>query len=319
MDTEAAATSIVVPVYNEEACLPQFLDALERVLPWLPGGTEIILVDDGSSDGSPELLDAFRSRVASVTCVRLTRNFGQHAAIRAGLEYAGGDVIVTLDADGQNPPSEIPKLVALACQGHDVVAGWRRRRRDALSRKAASWAMNRIVGAATGHRLHDYGCMLRAYSRRVVDALLQCPERCTYLPVLANCFARSVTEVEVEHAPRRGGESKYSWAALWRLNWDLLMSLPHVSCRWAQGTGAVLAFAGLLIAAAVVVRRLLGGPAELDLLGLAGGLLLIVGLQVSIFGFLAGMLSRVHDEARGRPAFIIEQVVTREPEAPASG
>jgi len=317
MDREAPATSIVVPVYNEEACLPEFLEALERMLPWLPGRTEIVLVDDGSSDGSVELLLGFRSQTADVTVVQLTRNFGQHAAIRAGLQYASGDVVVTLDADLQNPPSEVPKLVALACQGHDVVAGWRKRRRDVLPRRLASWAMNRVVRSATGHRLHDYGCMLRAYSRPVVDALLQCPERRTYLPVLANCFARSVAEVEVEHAARRGGESKYSWRGLLGLNRDLLMSLPGVPCGWARWTGLTLLFGGLGLSAWAVARRLLFGPAYTDLLAPVGGFVFLAGLQLALFSMLAGLLGHVNDEARQRPAFIVQHVTTWEPEGPA--
>ena len=181
MPSDRPAVSIVVPVYNEEAALPQLFAAMEHAGPSYPTPVEYVFVNDGSRDRSGKIVD-------------LAVNSGQHAALMAGLEHSEGDVIVTMDADLQNLPVDIPKLVEKVNEGYDVVAGWRKDRHDPLTRRTASWMMNRVVGQATGHYLHDYGCMLRAYSRTVIDAMVACPERRVYLPVLANSFAKRVTE-----------------------------------------------------------------------------------------------------------------------------
>ena len=210
------AVTLLVPVYNEEESLPGLFSAMEAAAPTLPKPLEYVFINDGSADRSLELLEAFRSAHATVKVVDLTKNFGQHAAIMAGLREAEGEVVVTLDADLQNPPSD---------------------RQDPLSRRTASWMMNKVVGTTTGHYLHDYGCMLRAYSRSVVDAVNQCPERHLFLPVLANAFGRRVTEVEVAHAERSRGQTKYSWTKLWRLNLDLLTGISTMPLHWVSFSG----------------------------------------------------------------------------------
>jgi undecaprenyl-phosphate 4-deoxy-4-formamido-L-arabinose transferase len=302
------AVSIVIPVYNEEASLPTLFAELSALTGQFAGPVEFVLVNDGSSDRSLELLRGFACETAVVKVVDLAVNFGQHAAIMAGLGYTSGDVIVTLDADLQNPPSEVPRLVAKVLEGYDVVAGWRRQRRDPISRKIASWGMNRVVGAATGHFLHDYGCMLRAYSRKVIDAVNQCPERHTYLPVLANTFARRVAEIEVGHAERQEGASKYSWSGLWRLNIDLFTGLTALPLHWVSLGGLSVAVLGLAFAVFLFVRRLVVGPEVEGTFTLFAVLFFFVGCQLFAIGIIGEYLTRIYDEVRGRPRFIVAKV-----------
>lgn len=197
------AVSIVIPVYNECDNLPELLDRTLAACRGLDRPFEVILVDDGSRDGSTEWLsDAAATNPGEVKSLLLNRNYGQHNAILCGFGAAQGDIMVTLDADLQNPPEEIAKLVAKVDEGYDVVGSVRQDRQDALFRKLFSGLINLMVRKTTGVRLHDYGCMLRAYRRRVVDAMLSCRERHTFIPVLANLFAKRVTEVPVAHAER---------------------------------------------------------------------------------------------------------------------
>lgn len=313
MSDEPVAVSLVVPVYNEEESLPRLFEALEEVAPRLPGPVEYVFVNDGSQDRSGELLAGFQSRLAVVKVIELVANSGQHNAVMAGLQQAAGAIVVTLDADLQNPPSEIPKLVAAVQQGYDVAAGWRRARRDPVSRRIASWIMNRVVGAATGHYLHDYGCMLRAYSRQVVDAINLCPERHTFLPALANSFARSVTEVEVAHDGRRTGHTKYSWVKLWRLNLDLLTSISTLPLHWVSLAGLAVAVVGVAFALFLMVRRLVVGPEVEGVFTLFALLFFFVGVQIFAVGFVGEYLTRIYEEVRARPKYLIREVRCRRP------
>jgi undecaprenyl-phosphate 4-deoxy-4-formamido-L-arabinose transferase len=303
----------VVPVYNEEACLPKLFEALEAAAPSFPRPVEYIFVNDGSRDRSGEMLRAFRSQYATVKVVDLAVNFGQHAAIMAGLAHSEGDVIVTMDADLQNLPADVPTLVAKVREGFDVVAGWRKDRHDPLTRRMASWMMNRVVGKATGHYLHDYGCMLRAYSREVVDAMNSCPERRTFLPVLANSFAKRVTEVEVGHAERKEGKTKYSWARLWRLNLDLVTGLTTLPLHWVSIGGLGVAVFGLALATYLIIRRFVHGPEVEGVFTLFAILFFFIGVQIFAVGLIGEYLVRIYDETRGRPRYLVREVTTQEP------
>ncbi len=308
MPDERPAVSIVVPVYNEEQSLPALFAALDAVASKLPGPVEYVFVDDGSEDRSPQILRDYQSPAATVKVVELTSNFGQHAAVMAGVLQAEGDVVVTLDADLQNPPAEIPRLVEKIAEGYDVVAGWRKSRHDPLSRRLASWLMNRVVGAATGHYLHDYGCMLRAYSRTVVDAINQCPEHHTFLPVLANSFAKRIAEVEVSHNERQKGTSKYSWTKLWRLNIDLLTSLTALPLHWVSLGGVAVSVVGLLFALFLMIRRLIVGAEAEGVFTLFAILFFFVGVQILAIGLIGEYLTRIYDEVRGRPRFLVRNI-----------
>jgi undecaprenyl-phosphate 4-deoxy-4-formamido-L-arabinose transferase len=215
------ALSIVIPVFNEAQSLVALHERLARTLATIGRPYEIIFVDDGSRDESADVLRTLRGRDAAVRVIRFNRNYGQQAALLAGMERARGEIVVTLDADLQNPPEEIPRLLGALEGGADVVGGRRVSRRDAWGRRAASWLVNHATSAAIGVRLRDYGCMLRAYRRSVIDRILAFGGTRRYIPVLAAAFASSMTEIPVEHRAREHGRSRYGPLRLLGLAFDL--------------------------------------------------------------------------------------------------
>ena len=304
--------SIVIPVYNEQQSLPELLRRTEAACARLRHDYEIVLVDDGSRDQSAELLQQAAERDGSrVVAVILNRNYGQHAAIMAGFEHCKGDVIVTLDADLQNPPEEIPRLIALAEQGYDVVGTVRNNRQDSAWRRWPSKLINLAVQRSTGVAMSDYGCMLRAYRRTIVDAMLACRERSTFIPILANSFARHTTEVLVEHAEREHGDSKYSPMRLINLMFDLITCMTTTPLRLLSIVGFSMAFLGLLFAVMLIVLRLIfGAPwAENGTFVLFAVLFVFTGGQFIGMGLLGEYLGRMYSDVRARPRFFIEKVV----------
>ncbi|WP_122679426.1 undecaprenyl-phosphate 4-deoxy-4-formamido-L-arabinose transferase [Pseudomonas viridiflava] len=304
--------SIVIPVYNEQQSLPELLRRTEAACARLRHDYEIVLVDDGSRDQSAEILQQAAERDGSrVVAVILNRNYGQHAAIMAGFEQCKGDVIVTLDADLQNPPEEIPRLIALAEQGYDVVGTVRNNRQDSAWRRWPSKLINLAVQRSTGVAMSDYGCMLRAYRRTIVDAMLACRERSTFIPILANSFARHTTEVLVEHAEREHGDSKYSPMRLINLMFDLITCMTTTPLRLLSIVGFSMAFLGLLFAVMLIVLRLIfGAPwAENGTFVLFAVLFVFTGGQFIGMGLLGEYLGRMYSDVRARPRFFIEKVV----------
>ena len=304
--------SVVVPVLDEETSLPELIRRCLAVFDELDYRCELILVDDGSRDASPRLIrDAARRHRGRVVGVILNRNYGQHAAVIAGLAEARGDVVVTIDADLQNPPEEIPKLLPHVEDGCDVVGSVRLARRDHWLRRIASSLVNRLVRRATGVMMHDYGCMLRAYRRPVVNAILRCGERSTFVPILANCFAGRTAEVEVEHAPRRDDRSKYSVAKLVNLYFDLLTSVTDFPLRLLSIAGFALALAGFLCAAGLLTFRLAHG-AEWAADGVFTGLcalFVFVGGQLMGMGLLGEYIGRIYHDVRARPRYFVQERV----------
>ncbi|MEE4815904.1 undecaprenyl-phosphate 4-deoxy-4-formamido-L-arabinose transferase [Pseudomonas alliivorans] len=304
--------SIVIPVYNEQQSLRELLRRTEAACALLRHDYEIVLVDDGSRDQSTEILQQAAEREGSpVVAVILNRNYGQHAAIMAGFEQCKGDVIVTLDADLQNPPEEIPRLIALAEQGYDVVGTVRNKRQDSAWRRWPSRLINLAVQRSTGVAMNDYGCMLRAYRRTIVDAMLACRERSTFIPILANSFARHTTEIRVEHAEREHGDSKYSPMRLINLMFDLITCMTTTPLRLLSIVGFSMAFLGLLFAVMLIVLRLIfGAPwAENGTFVLFAVLFVFTGGQFIGMGLLGEYLGRMYSDVRARPRFFIEKVV----------
>jgi undecaprenyl-phosphate 4-deoxy-4-formamido-L-arabinose transferase len=227
-EATAPALSVVIPVFNEAQSLGPLHERLARTLERIGRPYEIIFVDDGSRDESADVLRALRARDSRVRMIRFARNYGQHAALFAGMERARGEIVVTLDADLQNPPEEIPRLLAALVDGVDVVGGRRVSRRDPWARRAASWLVNRATSAAVGVRLRDCGCMLRVHRRSVIDRILAFPGSRRYIPVLAAAFAASMTEIPVGHSAREHGRSKYGLLRLLRLAFDLSVQVLAV-------------------------------------------------------------------------------------------
>jgi undecaprenyl-phosphate 4-deoxy-4-formamido-L-arabinose transferase len=243
--------------------------------------------------------------------VLLLRNFGQHAAILAGFERSRGDIVVTLDADLQNPPEEIPKLLAAMDAGYDVVGSVRVPREDGALRRVASNIVNRVVRQTTRVMMHDYGCMLRAYRRAVVDAMLRCPERSTFIPVLANSFARKTTEVEVSHNRRAAGSSKYSVWRLITLQFDMLTSMTTFPIRLLTVLGAVISALGMAFGAFLLVARLIFGSgwAAQGVFTLFAVLFFFVGAQFLALGLVGEYVGRIYVDVRGRPRYVVDRVV----------
>ncbi len=306
--------SVVIPVYNEQQNLPELIRRCLAVCDRTGKSFEILLVDDGSSDRSAAMIEeASRQNPGRIVGVMLNRNYGQHAAVMAGFTKALGDVVVTLDADLQNPPEEIPTLLAQIDQGYDVVGSVRVPRCDTAFRRIASFITNKAVQQATGVIMHDYGCMLRAYRRQIVDAMLQCHERSTFIPVLANTFARRTIEVEVRHEQRAAGESKYGLWKLINLQLDLITSMTTFPIRLLSVLGGVISALGVGFGLFLFVMRLIEGPgwAVQGVFTLFAILFIFIGAQFIGLGLLGEYLGRVYHDVRARPRFFIQNITGR--------
>jgi len=301
--------SVVVPVYNEEANLPRLLPRLVPVLEGLGRPWEVVFVDDGSRDRSLELLkEAARAHPGRVKAVELLRNAGQHMAIMAAFGETDGEYVVTLDADLQNPPEEIPKLVAKMDEGHDVVGTVRAKRKDSFFRKAASRLVNRTTALLTGMRLADYGCMLRGYHRDVVDVMTASDEVSTFIPALAQLYARRPVEIDVAHEERAEGESKYSLVRLVRLNFDLMTGFSVVPLQLFGLLGFVTALFGFGFGAFLLVRRVVVGSEVEGVFTLFALAFLVMGVIMAGVGMVGEYVGRIYQQVRGRPRFLVRRV-----------
>jgi undecaprenyl-phosphate 4-deoxy-4-formamido-L-arabinose transferase len=303
--------SVVVPIFNEEECLPELVSRLSSALEALGKTYEVLLINDGSRDSSLALLRDASAKDPRLTVIDFNRNYGQHSAIFAGFEAARGEIIVTLDADLQNPPEEIGKLVAKMEEGFDVVGSVRIQRRDPFFRRLASRLVNRVTSMATGVHLSDYGCMLRAYRRGVVKTLCQSKEISTFIPVLADMFAGRVTEVPVAHAKRVKGQSKYSLWKLIRLQFDLMTSFSLWPLRSMMAIGVLTAVASMLVALVLIAGRIIMGHewAVSGVFTLFAVLFFFVGVLFFALGLLGEYVGRIYMEVRHRPRYVIRQLI----------
>ncbi|MFZ0008225.1 MAG: glycosyltransferase [Steroidobacteraceae bacterium] len=312
--------SVVIPVYNEEEGLPLLFERLYAALDALGRSYEVVFVDDGSRDSSVvELRGQFERRPDVTRVVVLARNAGQHMAILAAFAHTRGTYVITLDADLQNPPEEIGKLIAAMDQGADYVGSIRVRRRDVLWRKAASRLMNRLRERTTSIRISDQGCMLRGYHRSVVDALNRCNEASTYVPALAYTFARHPVEVEVEHAERTVGVSKYSLLRLIRLNFDLMTGFSVVPLQFFSMSGIVIALLSLVFVVYLAIRRLVMGPEAEGVFTLFGIAFFLIGVALIGLGVVGEYVGRIYEQVRQRPRYTIATVLGEAPQPAGSG
>lgn len=312
--------SVVIPVYNEKDNLPELIDRCLAACKTTRRSFEIILVDDGSRDGSRNIISRAAVHHPTVVAVILNRNYGQHAAVFAGLDQSKGEIVVTLDADLQNPPEEIPNLVREMDRGVDVVGTVRQNRKDTVFRRNASAMINWIVRRTTGVMMHDYGCMLRAYRRPIVNAMLQCREHSTFIPILANSFAGSTAEIPVRHAPREKGNSQYSFMKLISLQFDLLTSMSIFPLRLLSFMGTVIATCGVGFGVLLMVLRFAYGAtwAAEGVFTLFAVLFVFIGAQFVGLGLIGEYIGRIYHDVRCRPRFFIQEIHGVTP-SPAEG
>lgn len=304
--------SVVIPVYNEADNLAKLYSRLTGVLNTLGKSYEIILVNDGSRDGTEKILnDLFSKDPEHIRIVHFNGNFGQHMAIMAGFERARGEVIITLDADLQNPPEEIPKLVQAMEAGHDYVGSIRKKRQDSWFRRHASRINNSIRARITGIVMTDQGCMMRAYKRHIIDAVVSSKESSIYIPALAYSFSSHPTEVEVEHSSREAGESKYNLYKLLRLNFDLMTGFSLIPLQIFTVFGMLLSLLSTIFVVYLFIRRLWIGPEAEGIFTLFAILYFLIGVVVMGLGIVGEYVGRIYKEVRQRPLFIVRETLEK--------
>jgi undecaprenyl-phosphate 4-deoxy-4-formamido-L-arabinose transferase len=310
----APEISVVIPVYNEEANLEPLFQRLTVVLDQLGRSYEIVFTNDGSRDRSLELLRGFhQKRPTQVRVIDFNGNYGQHMAILAALERARGEIVVTLDADLQNPPEEIPKLLAKMAEGYDVVGGVRQNRQDTFLRTHLSRLINFVRERTTDIRMTDQGCMLRAYRRPVVEAIVRSGERATFIPALAYKFAARNGEVEVAHAARAAGESKYNYYKLLRLNFDLVTGFTLVPLQvFTLFSLACAAGSFLLVLVLALGRLFLGSAWAVDgVFTLFAILFFLVSVCMIGIGLIGEYVGRAYQCVQQRPRFVVREILER--------
>jgi len=310
--------SVGVAVYNEAANLRTLWARLEPVMrvcgrPW-----EVLFVDDGSADASLDLLrEIAASAKGAVRVVELARNFGQHSAILAGFRQSRGEIVVTLDADLQNPPEEIPRLLAAIDEGNDVVGGWREVRHDFAYRRFASNLQNRVTSMIVGVPMHDYGCMLRAYRRHIVDTVVACDEKAAFVPALANSFAKRVAEIPVGHDERQSGRSKYNLFRLVHLSLNLVTGFSMLPIQAVSVAGILVFVLDALLVLVLAAHRIFYGPQQEGALWtLFAFNFLLLGFVLLAVGLIGEYVGRIYLEVRKRPTYIVRAVHGDESDSP---
>lgn len=299
----------MIPVYNEAANLGALWERLRPVLERLGRPWEVVFVDDGSADDSLSILRQISEKSPGVHVVELARNFGQHSAVLAGFRQSRGDIVVTLDADLQDPPEEIPRLLEAIDAGNDVVGGWREERQDHAYRRIASRYHNKLTSALVGVPMHDYGCMLRAYRRHIVDTVVECDEKAAFVPALANSFAKRVAEIPVSHAERASGTSKYNLLRLATLSLNLITGFSMLPIQTLSLMGVLIFVLDALFAFLLLAHRVIYGPQEEGAVWVLFSILFfLVGTIFLALGLIGEYVGRIYVEVRRRPTYIVRAV-----------
>ena len=311
--------SLIVPVYNEEQNLPLLFEAIQRSLNSMQRSWEVIFVDDGSRDKSLEVLETLVEKDPEhVRVVVFRRNFGQTAAIAAGIDHSQGEIIVLLDADMQNDPADIPMLLAKLDEGYDLVSGWRKDRKDSrLTRTIPSNIANGIISWVTDVHLHDYGCTLKAYRRDALEGFRLYGEMHRFIPVFAHSIGARITELPVRHHPRKFGEAKYGLERTVKVILDLftvkfLLDYSHKPMRLFGGTGVSLILVSILLLAYLFIRKIFFLiPVLSSPFFQIGVMLLILGFQSILMGLIAELLARTYHESQSKPTYTVRTILGR--------
>lgn len=307
--------SVVIPIYNEEGNIAKLFTRLTAVLTEMDKPYEIIFTNDGSSDRSGEILaELYNKHRKHMRVIEFNGNFGQHMAVLAGFKLAKGDIIITLDADLQDPPEEIPKLVVKMEEGYDLVSGVRHTRKDRWFRKYVSKIINKVRDKITQVKLTDHGCMLRAYARHVIDLMIASNETSMFIPALAYSYASNPTEIVVAHNARASGESKYSLYKLIRLNFDLMTGYSLVPLQLFTLIGFIISVLSILFVIYLFLRRIFIGPEVQGVFTLFAIMFFLIGVILIGLGIMGEYIGRIYVEVRKRPRYAIKQILGQDGE-----
>lgn len=322
MNAQNPEVSVVVPVLNEQANIEplhqQIADSLNNKYNY-----EVVFVDDGSTDNSVDVLKRVQNSNAKVRIIRFSRNFGQTAALSAGFDHARGQIIIAMDADQQNDPADIPKMIDKLKQGYDVVSGWRKQRRDKLiTRRIPSMAANWLISTITGVKLHDYGCTLKAYNRKVLEQIKLYGEMHRFIPALASWSGASICEMVVNHRPRTAGSAKYGMARTFKVLLDLITvkflgSFSTKPIYIFGGLGLITSVGALLTGLAVVYQKFISAShlaMNRNPLLVLTALLITTTIQFILMGLIAELLVRTYHESQNRPTYVIREIIESPPE-----
>ncbi len=312
--------SVIIPIYNEEEAIGPLYEELVMVLDELEGDYEIIFVNDGSSDTSGDRLDALAHRDSRLRILHLLRNFGQTAAIQAGIDHATSELIVTMDGDLQNDPRDIPMLLEKLNEGYDIICGWRRKRKDPwLTRRLPSNIANRIISMVTGLELHDIGCTLKVYRRNAIGNVVLLGDMHRFIPVYGHWSGARVAEVEVNHRPREYGSSKYGLSRIVRVLLDLVLlkllgSFATRPLHFFGATGLFSAFLGVLSGAYVLLDKLQdpASKAHKNPMLLLAVFLFLLGAMMVMMGLLAELIVRVYYEGQQKKTYVLRESAQKE-------
>jgi undecaprenyl-phosphate 4-deoxy-4-formamido-L-arabinose transferase len=304
--------SIVIPVYNEEKTLPIMFSRLTAIMDGYGKSYEVIFVNDGSRDDSQAILtDLFAKRPDVIRVVQFMRNYGQHPAIMAGFEHVRGDVVVTLDCDLQNPPEDIPKLLALIERGHDVVGGRRAQRKDLKWRKAVSKFSNIIRKKITNIDMGDHGCMLRAYKRNIVDQIVKIGDASPFITALSQELAGNPSEIDVGHAERAAGKSNYNLYKLIRYNFDLVTGFSLVPLQIFTIVGVVCSVMSFMFVLYMIIRHMIIGHEAAGTSTLIAILYLLISITMLGLGIIGEYVGRIYKEIRHRPRYMVKEILEK--------
>ncbi len=315
LNEESGLLTVIVPVYNEAENLQQFYESVLAVMVREKYRYEIIFVDDGSSDGSGDILTSLAARSPQCKVVHLRKNFGQTAAMMAGMDYSSGDIIVPIDADSQNDPEDIPRLLAKLDEGYDLVSGWRKNRQDArLTRNFPSWMANKLISRISGVKLSDYGCTLKAYRRSIVEDIKLYGEMRRFLPIYASWAGARTTEIPVNHKPRLVGESKYGLERVVKVPLDLMVvkflsSYSQKPIYVFGGFGLFSHALALLTFAAMIYFKFWGGKSFIETpLPLLAALFILMGFIAMLMGLIAELTVRTYHESQDKRTYLVRKM-----------
>lgn len=303
--------SVIIPVYNEEKNLEELYGRLTSVMECFDATFEIIFIDDGSSDSSLSILKRIHQKDSRVNIIKLIRNFGQHPAMMAGFRNASGKFIVTMDADLQHPPEELPKFIDKMSHGYDIVCGRRTQRSDSFFRKMASKITNKLISRLIGIPVTDIGCNLRMYRRNIIDHIKLFKEKSYYLNVLTGWVGNKITEVEINTEDRRHEASKYNIFGLIKLFFDIITGFSTIPLRIISFTGIIMSLLGFISGITLIVVRYATRNYISDLSVLIAILLILVGTQLFGLGLVGEYIGRIYTEAKDRPDYIIEEIIQK--------